>query len=50
VLKNVPRHRGALEARLQALRTLIGKTGNFMEYRWLAAAIRQTEEALKNKP
>ncbi len=49
VLKSAPGHKGAFEARLQALRTLIKKTGNTMEYRWLAAAIRQAEEALKRK-
>jgi len=47
VLKNTPMHRGALETRLQALRTLIRKTGNYMEFQWLAAAIRRAEEALK---
>ena len=50
VLKNDPRHRGALEARLQALRTLLEKTRNYMETQWLAAALRQTQEALKNNP
>ncbi len=50
VLKNDPRHKEALEARLQALRMLLEKTGNYMETQWLAAAIRQTQEALNNKP
>lgn len=48
--KKDPRHKGALEARLQALRMLLEKTGNYMETQWLAAAIRQTQEALQNKP
>ena len=50
VLKNNSRHKGALEARLQALRMLIGKTKNFMEVQWLASAIRRAEEALGKSP
>jgi alkyl sulfatase BDS1-like metallo-beta-lactamase superfamily hydrolase len=49
VLKSVPGREGAFEARLQALRAFIKKTVNTMEYQWLAAAIRQAEEALKRK-
>jgi len=50
VLAGIPEHKGALEARLQALRALLGRTRNSMEFRWLAAAVRRTEEALKKQP
>ncbi len=50
VLTNIPGHKGALDARLQALRALLANTRNYMERQWLAAALRQAEEASKIKP
>jgi alkyl sulfatase BDS1-like metallo-beta-lactamase superfamily hydrolase len=40
-----PRHRGALQARLQALKTLDAASNNSNERGWLAAAIREAEAA-----
>jgi len=41
------RHRGALEARLAALRWLDAHSGNSNERGWLAAGIRDAEARLK---
>jgi alkyl sulfatase BDS1-like metallo-beta-lactamase superfamily hydrolase len=41
------RHRGALEARIQALQTLIKQSNNSNERGWLAAGLRDAERRLK---
>jgi alkyl sulfatase BDS1-like metallo-beta-lactamase superfamily hydrolase len=41
------RHRGALEARIQALQTLIKQSNNSNERGWLAAGLREAERKLK---
>ena len=41
------RHRGALEARIQALQTLVKQSNNSNERGWLAAGLREAERRLK---
>ncbi len=42
-----PRHRAALQARIQALKTLDASSNNSNERGWLAAAIREAEGAAR---